>query len=117
MDEVGNLFDRAMRDADDTIIELMGTEAQIISGGGAGKILRGVFDETENIDYAGMGVRVEGSCPSLFVKTTLASSLRRYDALVINHESFWVDRISPDDGGCCYIWLGRGEPPTSIRHG
>ncbi len=30
-------------------------------------------------------------------------------------ENFWIDRISPDDGGSCHLWLGRGVPPAVNR--
>ncbi|EFI2574971.1 phage tail protein, partial [Escherichia coli] len=35
--------------------------------------------------------------------------------LTINGEIFWVDRVSPDDGGSCYLWLNRGQPPAVNR--
>ncbi|EAA3518976.1 hypothetical protein DP353_19040 [Shigella flexneri] len=38
------------------------------------------------------------------------SQLRRQDTLTIGDDSFFVDRITPDDGGCCYIRLRRGSP-------
>ncbi|MFV2374133.1 head-tail joining protein, partial [Escherichia coli] len=37
------------------------------------------------------------------------------DTLTINGETFWVDRVSPDDGGSCYLWLNRGQPPSVNR--
>ncbi|EER3642146.1 head-tail joining protein, partial [Escherichia coli] len=69
----------------------------------------------ENISYAGQGVRVEGSSPSLFVRTDDVRQLRRGDTLTIGEENFWIDRISPDDGGSCHLWLGRGVPPAVNR--
>ncbi|WP_244565672.1 head-tail joining protein, partial [Escherichia coli] len=27
----------------------------------------------------------------------------------------WVDRVTPDDGGSCHLWLGRGVPPVLNR--
>ncbi|STI87753.1 minor capsid protein [Escherichia coli] len=77
--------------------------------------IRGVFDDPENISYAGQGVRVEGSSPSLFVRTDEVRQLRRGDTLTIGEENFWVDRVSPDDGGSCHLWLGRGVPPAVNR--
>ncbi|MBC0310802.1 hypothetical protein FSF52_024175, partial [Escherichia coli] len=41
--------------------------------------------------------------------------LQRGDTLTIGEENFWVDRISPDDGGSCHLWLGRGVPPAVNR--
>ncbi|GHL50006.1 hypothetical protein ECZU29_48560 [Escherichia coli] len=76
------------------------------SGEQSGAVIRGVFDDPENISYAGQGVRVEGSSPFLFVRTDDVRQLRRGDTLTIG-ENFWIDRISPDDGGSCHLWLGR----------
>ncbi len=81
----------------------------------SGAVIRGVFDDPENISYAGQGVRVEGSSPSLFVRTDDVRQLRRGDTLTIGEENFWVDRVSPDDGGSCHLWLGRGVPPAVNR--
>ncbi|WP_222149467.1 head-tail joining protein, partial [Escherichia coli] len=41
--------------------------------------------------------------------------LRRGDTLTIGEENFWVDRVTPDDGGSCHLWLGRGGPPAVNR--
>ncbi|ENQ6443829.1 phage tail protein [Citrobacter freundii] len=112
MADFDNLFDAAISRADETIRGYMGTSATITSGVQAGDVLRGVFDDPENIGYAGLGVRVEGSSPSLFVRSDAVAQLRRGDVLTIGGESFWIDRISPDDGGSCYLWLGRGAPPA-----
>ncbi len=60
-------------------------------------------------------MRVEGSSPSLFVRTDDVRQLRRGDTLTIGEENFWIDRISPDDGGSCHLWLGRGVPPAVNR--
>ena len=65
--------------------------------------------------FAGGGVRIEGSSPSLFVRTDTVRAVRRGDTLTINGEMFWVDRVSPDDGGSCYLWLNRGQPPAVNR--
>ncbi|SQD04629.1 Tail attachment protein (Minor capsid protein FII) [Escherichia coli] len=72
----------------------------------------GVFDDPESLGFAGSGVRIEGSSPSLFVRTDTVRAVRRGDTLTINGEIFWVDRVSPDDGGSCYLWLNRGQPPA-----
>ncbi len=44
------------------------------SGEQSGAVIRGVFDDPENISYAGQGVRVEGSSPSLFVGLMMCGS-------------------------------------------
>ncbi|EFG1270032.1 phage tail protein, partial [Escherichia coli] len=49
------------------------------------------------------------------VLTDTVCAVRRGDTLTINGEMFWVDRVSPDDGGSCYLWLGRGVPPAVNR--
>ncbi|MFV2760597.1 head-tail joining protein, partial [Escherichia coli] len=46
------------------------------------------------ISYAGQGVRVEGSSPSLFVRTDDVRQLRRGDTLTIGEENFWIDRVT-----------------------
>ena len=88
-----NLFDAAIARADETIRGYMGTSATITSGEQSGAVIRGVFDDPENISYAGQGVRVEGSSPSLFVRTDDVRQLRRGDTLTISEENFWVDRV------------------------
>ncbi|EAA8353987.1 phage tail protein [Salmonella enterica] len=115
MSQTDNLFDTAIARADEIIRGYMGTSATITSGVQSGAVLCGVFDDPENISYAGMGVRVEGSSPSLFVRSDAARLLRRGDTLAIGNENFWIDRISPDDGGSCHLWLGRGVPPAVNR--
>ena len=110
-----NLFDAAIVRADETIRGYMGTSATMTSGEQSGAVIRGVFDDPENISYAGQGVRVEGSSPSLFVRTDDVRQLRRGDTLTIGEENFWIDRISTDDGGSCHLWLGRGVPPAVNR--
>jgi len=110
-----NLFDAAMSRADDTIRGVMGAKATVTSGALLGATLNGVFDDPENIGYAGAGIRIEGTSPSLFVKTATVNRLERLDVLTINGRIFWVDRIGPDDCGSCHIWLGNGTPPSGTR--
>lgn len=115
MADFDNLFDEAMWRADGTIRSVMGTEAKVMSGALSGITLVGVFDDPENIGYAGVGIRVEGTSPTLFVETSTVSQLQRMDTLTINGRSFWIDRIGPDDCGSCHIWLGNGPAPPSSR--
>lgn len=115
MAEFDNIFDAAISRADSTIRSVMGAEAHITSGLLAGTVVTGVFDDPENVSYAADGVRVEGASPSLFVETVRIRSLRRMDTITIFNEPFWVERITPDDCGSCYVWLGRGVPPASTR--
>lgn len=115
MAEFDNIFDAAISRADRTIRSVMGAEAHIKSGLLAGTVVTGVFDDPENIGYADGGVRIEGASPSLFVETSSIRNLRRMDIITIADEPFWVERITPDDCGSCYVWLGRGEPPASTR--
>lgn len=86
----------------------MGTLVIIIFGEQLGAVIRGVFDDFENISYVGQGVRVEGFSSFLFVRIDEVRQLRRGDTLIIGEENFWVDRVSSDDGGSCYFWFGRG---------
>lgn len=116
MADINNLFKAAMSCADDAILGVMSDEAKITSGALAGNTVAGVFDDPESIAYAGGGVRIEGSSPSLFVKSVSVRGLRRPDTLTVNGLAFWVDRVGTDDAGCCYVWLVTGTPPTSNRH-
>ncbi|EKC7217692.1 phage tail protein [Salmonella enterica] len=116
MEEFDSLFDAAMAQADDAILGVMGTAAQVTSGALTGETLSGVFDDPESVSYATGGVRVEGISPTLFVRSAMASQLKRPDTLVINGRDYWVDRIGQEDGsGSCHIWLGTGEPPVDTR--
>lgn len=54
MADFDNLFDAAIARADETIRGYMGTSATITSGEQSGAVIRGVFDDPENISYAGL---------------------------------------------------------------
>ncbi|EEE1295211.1 phage tail protein [Salmonella enterica subsp. diarizonae] len=116
MEEFDNLFDAVMARADDAVIGVMGTVAQVTSGVLTGATLHGVFDDPESVSYVTGGIRVEGISPSLFVKSAIVRQLKRPDTLVINGRDYWVDRIGQEDGsGSRHIWLGTGEPPADTR--
>lgn len=115
MADFDNLFDEAMARADTTIRGVMGVEAKITSGSLSGVTLNGVFDDPENIGYADAGIRIDGTKPSLFVKTSDVRGLERPDTLKVNCRDFWVDRVGPDDCGSCHVWLGTGSPPNGTR--
>lgn len=115
MSDFDNLFDAAMSQADDTILDVMGGNIQILSGDLAGKTITGVFDNPDSTGYPEAGIRVEGTTPTLFVKTALITGLKRPDTLIVNGETWWVDRVGKDDCGSCHIWLGTGSPPASTR--
>uniref|UniRef100_UPI001BDB9380 head-tail joining protein n=1 Tax=Escherichia coli TaxID=562 RepID=UPI001BDB9380 len=53
------------------------------------------------ISYAGQGVRVEGSSPSLFVRTDDVRQLRPGATLPILQANLRVDRCSPDECRTC----------------
>ncbi len=55
MADSDNLFDAAIARADETIRGYMGTSATMTSGELSGAVIRGVFDDPENISYAGQG--------------------------------------------------------------
>ncbi|GCZ47480.1 phage head-tail adaptor protein [Escherichia coli] len=105
MRDFQNAFDAALAGVDSTIVEVMGISAQFTSGAQRGGEVHGVFDDPESLGFASSGIRIEGSNPSLFVLTDTVCAVRRGDTLTINGEMFWVDRVSPDDGGSCYLWL------------
>jgi hypothetical protein len=115
MADFDNLFDEAMSRADTTIRGVMGAEVKITSGALSGVTLTGVFDDPENIGYAEAGIRIDGTKPSVFVKTSDVSGLERLDTLKVSGRDFWVDRVGPDDCGSCYVWLGTGSPPNGAR--
>lgn len=117
MTDSENIFDAAISLADEIILEKMAVVAKVTSGVYVGSEISGVFDEPENIGYAGNGVRIEGTSPSLFVKSEGISQLKRFDTLIVNNTTYWVDRLSPDDCGSRYIWLVTGTPPASNRRG
>lgn len=115
MADYDNLFDEAMSRADGAIRSVMGAKAKVMSGALSGVTLMGVLDDPENIGYASVGIRVEGTSPTLFVETATVQQLERMDTLMINGRAFWVERIGPDDCGSCHIWLGNGSPPAGTR--
>ncbi|EIC4075598.1 phage tail protein [Shigella flexneri] len=117
MADFDNLFDVALDLADKAIIRNMGIRAVITSGRLKGIMISGIFDDPENISLVAGGVRIEDSLPSLFVKTADILRLCRNDSLMIGRESFCVDRITPDDGGCSYIRLWREGLPGNVRAG
>ncbi|EFG1044526.1 head-tail joining protein, partial [Escherichia coli] len=51
MADFDNLFDAAIACADETIRGYMGTSATMTSGEQSGAVIRGVFDDPENISY------------------------------------------------------------------
>ena len=117
MADFDNLFDAALAGANDVILRNMGVTAVITSGHLKGTGITGVFDDPENITYVAGGIRIEDTLPSLFVKSSDILRLHRNDELVIGSDSFTVDRITPDDGGCSYIRLRRKEVQAGTRTG
>ncbi|HEJ7174543.1 TPA: phage tail protein [Serratia marcescens] len=115
MAEFDNLFDEALYGVDSRIIDVMGREVSLFINGVSTSV-RAVFDDPESIDYAAGGnIRIDGTSPRLFMKSVSAAGLKRLNVVMIGTEPYWVDRISPDDTGSCYIYLGTGEPPASAR--
>ncbi len=84
MRDFQNAFDAALAGVDSTIVEVMGLCAQFTSGAQCGGEVQGVFDDPESLGFAGSGVRIEGSSPSLFVRTDTVRAVRRGDTLTIN---------------------------------
>ena len=74
MRDFQNAFDAALAGVDSTIVEVMGIRAQFTSGAQRGGEVQGVFDDPESLGFAGGGVRIEGSSPSLFVRTDISGS-------------------------------------------
>lgn len=115
MSDFDNLFDTAISQADDAILDVMGGNVQILNGALAGKTITGVFDNPDSTGYPEAGIRIEGTNPTLFVKSALISGLKHADTLTVNSVNYWVDRVGKDDCGSCHIWLGTGSPPAGTR--
>lgn len=111
-----NIFDTALNDADDRIIETMGIFISFAPGGR--EPIRGVFDnpdEGANNAQGGTvklktGGRIQSTKPTLFVRTSSIPGLKEKDELVIKGDSYWVEKIGPDDNGSCTLTLGHGKP-------
>ncbi len=65
MRDFQNAFDAALAGVDSTIVEVM-VVCSSPRGAQCGSEVQGVFDDPESLGFAGSGVRIEGSCPSLF---------------------------------------------------
>lgn len=115
MADFDNIFDAAITRADDVIVDAMGTPARVMTGSLKGKTIVGVFDDPDSTGYPVSGVRVEGTSPTLFVKSAEVVGVRRSDSLTINGHTYWIDRVGADDLGSCHLWLGTGAPPMSNR--
>ncbi|HEB6949743.1 TPA: phage tail protein [Salmonella enterica subsp. enterica serovar Hvittingfoss] len=115
MSQIDNIFDSAMSRADDAILDMMGISACITSEGRTYTVTA-VFDDPESVEYPTGGVRIEGTSPSIFVRTVDVPAIKRLDTVVAGSMSFWVDRVGPDDSGSRHIWLGTGTPPTDNRY-
>ncbi|EMF6669782.1 hypothetical protein RGI97_002807 [Serratia marcescens] len=110
MDGFDNLFDKALFDADNRIIEAMGREMEVFINGSKTPI-RAVFDEPAadtSLPYG--AANIQDVAPRLFVKTALIAGLKKRDLVVIGAESFWVVKVGPDDTGSCVVTLACGEP-------
>ncbi len=68
MRDFQNAFDAALAGVDSTIVEVIGS-VRSSPRAQCGSEVQGVFDDPESLGFAGSGVRIEGSCPSLFVRT------------------------------------------------
>ncbi|HDP0319403.1 TPA: phage tail protein [Salmonella enterica subsp. enterica serovar Concord] len=115
MTDFNNLFDAALSRADNAIQGVMGKPVTVRSAGREYTI-SAVYDDPENVGYPTGGIRIEGSSPSIFVRSADVAGLSRLDVVVAGGVSFWVDRIGPDDCGSRHIWLGTGKPPTDNRY-
>lgn len=103
-----NIFDSALNDADDRIIETMGIS--VTSTVLCGSPIRGVFDNPDDTVKVKTGGRIQSTKPTLFVRTSSILGLKEKDELVIKGDSYWVEKIGPDDNGSCTLTLGHGKP-------
>lgn len=109
-----NLFDRALFDADEKIIDRMGVTALIsVRGESLPRQVRGVFDDPENIVGVPGGGQVDDVSPSLFVRSADVIGVAKNMRVEVNAEVFWIRHITPDDTGSRTLFLVRGEPGRS----
>lgn len=104
-----NLFDEAMFAADNEIIDATGIDA-LITIGGIITPIRGVFDNPDATAEFKTGGRVQTTAPTLFVKSLHVEGIKEKDAVVIKGESYWVEKIGPDDTGSRVLILSTGKP-------
>ncbi|AYN26413.1 hypothetical protein D8682_05005 [Buttiauxella sp. 3AFRM03] len=104
-----NLFDEAMFAADNEIIDAMGVNA-VIDINGIKTPVRGVFDNPDATATFKTGGRVQTTAPTLFVKSHSVDGVKEKDLVVIDGESYWVEKIGPDDTGSRVLTLGTGKP-------
>ncbi|WP_252364079.1 head-tail joining protein [Escherichia coli] len=113
-----NLFDQAMSDADNIILDTMGTEISIYPGGTERKI-RAVFDAPA--DNTGMNTgsgEIRNTAPVLFTRSAWVAGLKKYDRVMIHGEPYQVvdpgwDESGTAGHGVITITLARGEPGRS----
>jgi hypothetical protein len=104
-----NLFDEAMFAADNEIIDAMGANA-VIDINGIKTPVRGVFDNPDATAEFKTGGRVQTTAPTLFVKSQSIIGIKEKNLVVINSESYWVEKIGPDDTGSRVLILSTGKP-------
>lgn len=103
-----NIFDSALNDADDRIIETMGTSVVVAIP--EKEPIRGVFDNPDDTVKIKTGGRIQSTKPTLFVRTSSIVGLEEKSELIIKGEQFWIEKIGPDDNGSCVLTLGHGKP-------
>lgn len=104
-----NLFDEAMFAADNEIIDAMGVDA-VIEIDGIKTPVRGVFDNPDATAKFKTGGRVQTTAPTFFVKSHSVDGIKEKNLVVIGDESYWVEKIEPDDTGSRVLTLGTGRP-------
>ncbi|AYN30195.1 hypothetical protein D8682_26380 [Buttiauxella sp. 3AFRM03] len=104
-----NLFDEAMFAADNEIIDAMGANA-VIDINGIKTPVRGVFDNPDATATFKTGGRLKATAPTFFVKSQHVVGIKERDEVVIKGESYWVEKIEPDDTGSRVLTLGTGKP-------
>ncbi|MCW5003531.1 head-tail joining protein [Enterobacter roggenkampii] len=110
-----NIFDRALSDADERIIDRMGVTALIsVREEPVPRPVRGVFDEPENVVLPPGGGRIEDVSPSLFVRSADVTGVHEKARVNVNGEIFWIERLTPDDNGSRMLILVRGEPGQAV---
>lgn len=112
MDAFDNLFDDALFRADSAIIETMGTAVYLqINGVWSPEPVSAVFDDPDAVAALPGGAALADIVdPTLFVKTTLITALKKYDRVKVGPQMYWVLHVGEDGTGSTVVHLARGEP-------
>ncbi|MBF0035805.1 hypothetical protein HAX39_24965, partial [Citrobacter freundii] len=109
-------FNALMQDVDDILLSTFNVSngddesacATLWPGESRSKKIQGVFDGPDATVKLKTGGRIQSTAPTLFVKLHDIGELKEKDELLILGDSYWVEKIGPDDNGSCTLTLGHG---------